>query len=331
MTPDPESPRFIAFLSLSMIAASLLFGAPAQAVVFTGELRARNSEAIYVPPSNSSPVVLRFFVPEGTRVAPGDALVRIDPGESASLLRSLASQIEQTRARAAKELAELQVRAIDAEIALVDARAALAKAEVDAGVPREYLSALEADRYAGERERAEREAALKASELAVANEAVERRRSDAELEVAKLQADLTYHTAQVANSEQRAERAGVVVHGFDSQRGQRFDEGSSAYPGNKVGEVVGDGGMEVRGWVLEPDREPLSIGDRVEMSLDALPGRAFSGRIERIAGAPEGKAEWGDGRYFSVDIQFEDDTAMDAMRPGMSVRIDSGSGSESTP
>lgn len=328
MTPDPDRRRISCLLSLSMIAAASLLGQPAQAVVFTGELRARNSEAIYVPPSNSSPVVLRYFVPEGTRVNPGDALLRIDPGESASLLSSIAAQIEQTRARAAKELAELQVRAIDGEIALVDAQAALAKAEVDASVPRGFLSALEADRYSGERERAQREAALKTSELAVAREAVERRRSDAELEVAKLEADLTFHTAQVTNSEQRAERPGVVVHGFDSHRGLRFDEGSSAYPGNKVGEVVGDGGMEVRGWVLEPDREPLSVGGRVDMSLDALPGRTFSGRIERIAGAPEGKAEWGDGRYFSIDIQFDEDAQMELMRPGMSVRIDSESRTE---
>ncbi len=306
-------------------AACALFGsAGAGAAVFTGELRAVEAESIYVPPANSNPVVLRYFVGEGAAVKAGEVLVRIDPGNSATQVRSLTAQIDQTRARVAKEIAELQLLEVDAEIALVDAEAAREKAEVDAAVPREFLSALDADRHAGEQERATRELALKQAELAVARDAVIRRRSDAALEIAKLQADLDYNTAQVATAEQRAERDGVVVHGFDPWRGQRYDEGSSANPGQKIGEVVGDGGMEVRGYVLEPDRVALNVGDEAVLALDALPTIAFKGRIERIAGAPEAKAEWGDGRYFSVDITLEAGEHAEKLKPGMSVRIEAG-------
>jgi HlyD family secretion protein len=306
-----------------LLALALLPGlAPAQ-VLISGEVRAENAEGIFVPPSDSSPVVLRYFVPDGTEVAAGDVVLRIDPGASAAQIQTLDAQIEQAQARAAKELAELQVRAIDAERARVDADAALAKAEVDAAIPRAHLSGLDHDRYQGELQRATREAALKRVEHAAAEEAVQRRVADGALEVRKLQADRAYHAASVANAEQRAGSAGTVVHGFDNWRGQRYDEGSSAHPGHRVGEIVGDGGMGVRAWVLEPDRAALREGQPVALRFDALPQAQARGTIARIAGAPEPKAEWGDGRWFTVDVALAADHGL-PLRPGMSVRIEVG-------
>ena len=301
-------------------------------VLISGEVRAENAEAIFVPPSEDSPVVLRYYVPDGAQVKPGDVLVRIDPGASVGQIRSLEAQIEQAHARAAKELAELQVKAIDAERALVDAQAALAKARVDAAIPRAHLSGLDFDRYDGERERAKREFALKQTEQTVAEEAVQRRRGDGELEVRKLEADRAYHQAQVANAEQRAETAGTVIHGFDNWRGGRYDEGSSAHTGTRIGEVVASGNMRVRAYVLEPDRNGLLVDQTVRLSFDALPQSTAVGRIDRIAGAPEPKVEWGEGRYFSVDIDLSDDLAL-ALKPGMSVRIalDTRTAAEITP
>jgi HlyD family secretion protein len=305
---------------LALCCAALAAPAAAAELLVSGEVRAENAEGIYVPPSDSSPVVLRYYVAEGSRVEPGDVLVRIDPGASVAQIRTLEAQLEQGRARIAKELAELEVKALDAERALVDAQAVLEKAKVDAAIPRQHLSALDHDRYQGERERATREHALKQAELAAAREAVARRRADGQLELDKLEADRRYHQAQVANAEQRAARAGTVVHGFDNWRGTRFDEGSSAHPGNRIGEVVADGGMKVRAYVLEPDRAGLREAQPVALRFDALPQARARGRIERIAGAPEAKAEWGEGRYFSVDITLLDGADL-PLKPGMSVRV----------
>lgn len=305
---------------IALLLLALQTHAISASVLISGEVRAENAEAIFVPPSDNSPVMLRYYVPDGAQVKPGDVLVRIDPGASVGQIRSLEAQIEQAHARAAKELAELQVKAIDAERALVDAQAALEKARVDVAIPRAHLSGLDFDRYHGERERAQREFALKQIEQIVAEDAVQRRRGDGELEVRKLEADRAYHQAQVANAEQRAETAGTVIHGFDNWRGGRYDEGSSAHTGTRIGEVVASGNMRVRAYVLEPDRNGLLVDQRVRLSFDALPQSTAVGRIDRIAGAPEPKAEWGEGRYFTVDIDLPDDLAL-ALKPGMSVRI----------
>lgn len=307
---------------LALLSALLAMpAAHAQTLSIGGEVRALGAEAIYVPQSNSSPVVLRYYVPQGEQVKPGDVLVRIDPGQSLSQIRELDAQIEQARATAAKESAELAVKQIDAKIALVQAEAVRDKARVDAAIPATALSGLDYDRYQGELERGEREHSLKAEELATAQAAVQRRRDDGELEIRKLETERDFHRLQVDASEQRATRAGVVVHGFDPWQGTRYDEGSSAQMGNQIGEVIGDGALGVRAWALESERAALAVGKPVTLHFDALTGVVAHGRIDYIGGAPEPKAEWGAARWFTLDIVFEAGAPVTDLLPGMSVRV----------
>ncbi len=320
--PDPAAPLRALLRATGVALALASVQAIAAPLMLTGQVRALDAETIFVPPSDTSPVVLRYLAPEGAVVAPGDALVRIDPGQSLVQAQELEGQIEQAGARRDKELAELRVKVIDAQIALVQARAVRDKAEVDAQIPRDHLSALDFDRYAGEYERARREHDLKADELAAARAAVARRQSDAALEERKLEAQLDFHRLRIVASEQFATRAGTVRHGFDPRSGQRYAEGVSAMPGQQVGEVASGGAMGVRAFALEPERAWLATGQAVTLRFDALGDAVAQGRIERIGGAPEAKAEWGDGRYFLVDIALDDAAQALPLVSGMSVRVD---------
>ena len=309
---------FVLVVGMTLAAGTALAGS---AVVLTGEVQAIDAQTLYTPESNSSPVVIRYFIPEGTRVRKGDVVLRIDPGQSASQVRELEANIEQTHARAAKELAELRVKLIDAELAQADADAALATAKIDAKVPRELISRLDYDRYQGELDRATREAALKRTELVHAQVTVERRKRDGTLEVEKLRVQRDYQAARIQTSEVRADRDGIVVHGFNQGWLEgRIDEGSSTMPGGKAGQVVSGGAVRVRAWALEPDRRHLRNGQDVQLAFDAFPGRSLSGRITAIAGAPERKPEWGDGRYFTVEVELRGQGALKLL-PGMSVRV----------
>ncbi len=307
---------------LMVLLAGIALPALAASPMLTGQVRALDAEAIFVPSSDSSPVVLRYLAPEGSAVKPGDVLARIDPGQSLSQAQEMEGQIELAQARRDKELAELEAKAVDAKIALVQARAVRDKAQVDAQIPRDYLSALDFDRHAGEYERARREYDLKVEELAAAEAAVARRRADAVLELRKLEAQLGFHRLRIEAAEQRATRQGTVRHGFDPRQGQRYAEGMSVYPGNQIGEVTGTGAVGVRAFALEPERAHLSVGQMVTLHFDALAEVVARGRIERISGAPEPKAEWGDGRYFEVDIALDEAALADRLLSGMSVRVE---------
>ena len=302
-----------------LTALVLVVAMPAQAVVLTGEVRAIDAQQILTPQSNSAPVVIRYYVPEGERVKKGDVVLRIDPGQSASRIPELELQIEQTQAKDAKDIAELRVAAVTAEMALVDAEAELATAKLDATIPPDLISGLDYDRNQGELDRATREVVLKRKDLAAARAAVQRREEDGRLQVQKLVMQRDYHAALVRTAEVVADRDGIVVHGFNPMTGGRMDEGVSTMPGSKAGEVVSGGRMDVRAWALEPDRRGLAVGQHVDITFDAMPARKMTGRIAFITGAPERRQEWGDGRYFTLDITL--DAHALSLMPGMSVRV----------
>lgn len=270
-------------------------------VLLTGEVEALDTQTIVVPPSNSSPLVLRNFVAEGTQVKAGDLVLRIETGGAANIDR-LKTELERTSARVERDTANLEAGAIDTEKALITAEAALAKAKVDAALPKLQITALNYDRNQAELDRATRDLAIKLEARDNYRQSVQRRREDGALEVKKLQINLAFQIAQLKQAEVRAARDGVVVHGYSPWKGERFEEGSSAWPGNAAGVVQGDGQMAVTAWVLEADRPYLAEGDALGLRFDALPGAALTGKILSITSAPEARASWGNGRYFRVRI-----------------------------
>jgi multidrug resistance efflux pump len=311
--------RYFATLLIVSVGTTALAASPPPAI--TGEVRALNAQPIYTPPTMGGPVVLRYFIADGAEVSPGEPLLRIDPGNSASRLRQLIAETAKAEATAAKEVAELDVKAVDAELALVDAEAAFEKARIDAALPRELISALDYDRYKGEFERAEREFRLKQRELDAAREAVDRRRRDAKLELQRMRLEQQYHQTQVDAAEVRADRAGVVLHAMDPRTGERFDEGSTSWSGLLAGEVVTFGNMAVRAYVLETDRHYFDVGANVAVEFDAVPGVSTAGKIDSISGAPESRAIWGDGRYFTIEISLSAAAQRLKLLPGMSTRV----------
>src|SRR5262249_22618721 len=98
------------------IALALLADSAAQAVVFSGEVRAQGAQSLFCPPSDSSPVVLRYFVPDGSTVKAGDVVLRIDAGEAAAQIRQSAEKTDEARTKLAKEAAELRLKRVDAEL-----------------------------------------------------------------------------------------------------------------------------------------------------------------------------------------------------------------------
>ncbi len=309
-------------IALSLFAASMASSAqaPVRPLLMTGEVVALDAQEIIVPPSNSWPVVLRTYVPDGRMVKKGDVVMSIDPGNQATQITTLTTQIEQARARAERETADLEVKAIEAELALATSEAALAKAKVDAALPASFISALDYDRYQGERERSARDLELKQSQAQSARAAVNRRIQDGDLEIRKLDMGLAFARAQIASSSVTAEMDDTIVHGFSPWRGRRFDEGESAQPGSSVGQVIGNSALSVRTFILEADRHHLKEGDRMSIRFDAIPGAQAESVLGEIAAAPESRAAWGIGKYFRADLKLPADLQL-PLAPGMSALV----------
>lgn len=311
-----------------MVAAALLLASlPASAVVLTGKVRTQGAQAILAPASLTSPVTLRFYVPDGTKVEKGQPILRIDASSASGMLKELHNKITLAKATNAKKLAALQLKVIDAQLALVDAVAARDKAAVDAALPKSLVSGLDYDRYQGTYKSDKRDATLKQKELAAAQAAVTRQRHNGALDIKKLKTKLDFREGQVQAATVLAKRDGTVVHGFQhlvmmGQSGGRFRQGSMCFPGTRVGEVVGPGsGHSVRAWALQPDRRGLKKGQTVRVHFDALPKADVTGHITSISNAAQSRSSWGDGHYYQIDIALDAAAEKLPLLPGMSVRV----------
>lgn len=299
--------------------AAAVNNAEVRPVLLTGEVEALGAQTIFVPPSNSSPVILRNFVAEGSHVKTGDVVLRIDVAGAANV-DTLKADRARVSAHADSETATLDVTAVGAEKALVSAKAALDKAKVDAALPKGAITALAFDQYRAELDRATRDLVIKQDGWQNALRAASRRKEDGALEIRKLQINEAYQLAQMAEAEVRATQDGVVVHGYSALNGERLDEGAPAWPGNAAGAVQGDGRMGVTAWVLEADRPYLREAQTVSLRFDALPAAAIEGKIASITSAPEARPRWGLGRYFRVKIALPEHHGLPLVS-GMSVLV----------
>jgi multidrug resistance efflux pump len=289
-------------------------------VILTGEVRAVGSQEIIVPPSNSSPVLIRYFLAEGTAVKKGDVVLRID-NSGGQTETQITQQLEQLSMRSAKDAGNLHVSVLDSELAYALAEAALAKAKVDAKLPSKFLSALDFDRYQTELVRAQTDLSQKALAVAAAKVTLRNTQADAQKEREKLQIELAYTRALAARTEVLATVDGIVTHGFSEWRGVRIDEGESVQPGTQAGLVVAGTQREILAYALEADRPYLSIKQAVHVFVDAKPGLQIASEIIAIAQSPETRSVWGSGRYFPVRVGLGDEKNL-GLAPGMSVRIE---------
>ncbi len=290
-------------------------------VILSGEVQAMDAQIIVVPPSNSSPVVIRYFIPEGASVKKGDVVLRIDTAGGAQSESQITQQLEQAKARTAKEISVLRVAVLDAELALAIASALSAKAKIDAKLPKQFVSSLDFDRYQNEGKRTAADSVQKQNALSAAKVLLANAIQDAQAEQQKLQIELAFASSVKARSEVIAQIDGVVTHGFSEWRGRRIDEGESAMPGNEAGKVVAGDRREVIAYALEADRVYLQTGQAVALFVDALVGRRLDATIDDISQSPETRAVWGSGRYFRVRIALKPEQSS-GLVPGMSVRVE---------
>ena len=288
-------------------------------VMLTGEVQARDSQSIFMPSSNSSPANIRFFVPEGAKVKKGDLILRIDGGEQNIEQREM--ELIRNREQSLKELADLEVKKIEAERQVITVQAQLVKAKIGAALPKAFNAPLDYDRYQGEKNKAEYDLVVRQQSLLQAQEMIKRRQQDAQLAERKTQLAIDFAKETLKKMEVRAEKDGQVVHNYSPWTGARFEQGSLANTGAEVGKVQGALDFYIQAWVLEVDRPFLKEEQILNVYFDALPNSSIQGKIKRISGAPESKIVWGSGRYFKAEVSLIGSEKYN-LYSGMSARLE---------
>ncbi|HKY21650.1 MAG TPA: HlyD family efflux transporter periplasmic adaptor subunit [Vicinamibacterales bacterium] len=294
----------------------------------TGELRPRRAQGL-VAPSVGGPMQIVYIAATGTPVKKDDVIVEFDQSEPQERLETARSEVAQADQEIAKARADAIVQRAQDEVALLTAGFDVRRAELD--VQGSILhSAIDKQKFTLTLEEAKgrlaqlqedlksREATDRAS-LAV----LEEKRHKAKLQMdnaqknidnMKLRAPFDGLVAVKANDINNAAWAGVVV--------PEFRPGDTVYPGRPVAEVLHESGIELIAKVNEYDRAHLNAGQKADVSIHAVQGKALPATIKAVAGASRREVwAWNDPTR-TFDVSF-DVTGSDParLRPGLTTQV----------
>jgi multidrug resistance efflux pump len=307
-----------------VIVFALLAGGAVSATTFPGEVVSVSAQAVFAPQSSSVPVPLVNFVKDGVFVHRGDIVASTDSSLAAARTDHLESENELAARRWDKDVANLRVKAVEADVALVIAKSDYELAKLDEGLPRNLISSLDFDRFHSEFRRAS--VALDSAEKAQRNsrETVERAILEARIDAVASAARVAKSRAQEEMGRVFARVDGTVVHSYKiaASGGEPYAEGGSALPGAEIGKVVpNDEKFSLHIWPLVSEAERLRIGQEVRFGLDSQPGKTYVGSVTFIGGATSKRPIWGKSSYVDVIVSVPSD-AQKSMLAGMSVTAD---------
>jgi HlyD family secretion protein len=233
--------------------------------------------------------IIELTVREGATVRKGDLLVRIKPD-------TYRYQVEQQEANlvAAKATAVLN-------------RAQLQKSRDDFKRTEDLFSknlVSEADFTAGR-------TAVEVAEANHDNALAQIRRTEGLLSQSRDQLSKTTIVAPMDGT----------VSSLSSEVGERV-VGTGSFAGTEIMRVANLDDMEVRVNVNENDVVNVKVGDRARITIDAYPGRRFTGAVKEIASAARttGMNTQEEVTNFQVKIRIADKDVR--LRPGMSATVD---------
>ncbi len=232
--------------------------------------------------------VARVLIDDNAHVAAGQPLAEIDPADLNLAVQSAEADLAQARANEIQVVA--QIARAEADIKAADARVAqntaqLTRAELDFHRAELLVSGDEGaiSKQAFDRARAEFEATQANQASLISGRAsaeaglaaAQAQRSVAQAQIQKTESALRLAKLQVDYTIIRAPSAGRIAK-------KTVEVGQRLQPGQPVMAVVSD-----RVWVVANFKESqlarMRVGQKVDVTVDAIEGRAFSGRLESFS------------------------------------------------
>jgi HlyD family secretion protein len=291
-------------------------------VAARGELQGGNSEVLTAPMAGGGDLIMTYLREPGEFVEQGDAVAEFDTTqlefnlrEAEADLAEAEEQVKKAEAEAAAALEEVRYQTISTASEVKQAELEVRKNPVLAGVvARQNDIALQAAH--NRLDQAEKDFNNKKA-TATAGIAIQR----AAVEKAKVMAA----TAQrmIDGMVLRAKTSGYVNIQANSNQnilfyGQQlplFQTGDAARAGQAIAQIPDLSNWEVTARIPESDRGHIAPGQDVTVTVAAVPGHEFKGRIKSLG--PSSGAAW--ERTFECRIALENTSP--ELRPGMSSNV----------
>ncbi|MBP7148119.1 MAG: efflux RND transporter periplasmic adaptor subunit [Acidobacteria bacterium] len=281
-----------------------------------GELQAVETTPILAP-TVWAPMTIAWTADDGASVHAGDVVVRLDDASVLEQIQAIENEIAKLdlQIESMQRSQELARDQLDGEIALLGAEMAIAKdfaprdeqifsrqEIIDSQVSLECLTAKDGiyrDKVARLRQK-------QAADLQI----LRLKRQSQELRLQQMRSSQT-------SLELKAPHDGVFLQGRNWRR-EVLRAGMPVWAGMKVGELPDMAAMEASVHVLESEAAGLQAGQSAAVALDAVPERAFRGKVKTVEAVAQPLEQDSPVKYFRVVISL-DATDTTLMKPGREV------------
>ncbi|MGH9495547.1 MAG: efflux RND transporter periplasmic adaptor subunit [Candidatus Sulfotelmatobacter sp.] len=298
-------------------------------VYVTGELRASHSEMMTAPPIGGGALQLTHLLHTGVTVKKGDLVMEFDPSEQRYKLEQSHSELLQAEQEIAKAKADAAVGAAADKVALMKARFDVRRAELDMQ-KNELVSAIDARKNELTLEGAKR--VLAELEQDVKSRSASNQASIALAGEKRNKAKLAMSQAQDSINKMRvtAPMDGLVAlqknenanGGFfsDGMTLPEYREGDQVEPGVGVAQVIDPSSMQLSAKVGELERNNIEEGQKVDLTLDAMPEATFHGTVKTVS-ANNARRFFDDDSSSKFEVAITLAGTDPRMRPGLTAQI----------
>lgn len=291
-------------------------------ILITGELKAARSRDILVPNIRSGfGSSVTFLAVEGSAVKQGERILEFDASALLSQKAEAERRLDEAKLKIEKTKADLEVQRADLLVALADAEGSLKVADLYGKIPKELQPANQYQKYQLDLEKAllarekakEKLANLEAS-VPAQMALVEIDKNQAEIDLKKIEGDLALLSID-------APQDGIIIYGDNWASNRKIQVGDSLFPGMIAMTLPDLSSMQVVGFVYDTELRYLSQGMVCDMSIDAIPGKTWRGRIVSLTSVASRKGFATQHKVFRAVVQPET-VELSRWKPGMTVRLE---------
>jgi HlyD family secretion protein len=297
-------------------------------VHLTGEMRASRQQTLMAPSVGGTLRILRM-ADSGDTVHEGDVILEFDPADQLYALEQAESELAEADQEIIKRRADNEAQAAEDKVTLLNAQAAVRRAELDASIDDDLIPAnefkirqaalVEARRALAQTEQdITARAAVSTAGLSV----LEERRTKATIAADRARQSIDSLIVKAPMNGVTAARDNFDATGgimFSGMVLPPYRVGDTVSPGRQVLDIFDTSRMEIRANVNEQDRANVEPGQAVTVTSQAAPGVTLTAKVASVSGLGRQDRRSGPLRLFEVVLAL--DRSHPALLPGTSVDL----------
>jgi HlyD family secretion protein len=280
----------------------------------TGELRASHAMMLSAPSVGGSGLQITKLLATSALVKKGDVVIEFDPSEQRYKLEQSRSELLQAEQEITKANADAAVLAAQDKVAALKDRYAVRQAELDVQ-KNEIVSSIDGKKndlalQSAKRVQAEHEkdmqSHLESGQASIYLAKEKYNKAKLQMDQAQQNIDKMQTTAPMDGlvSIQKNQTGDFFFTGMSVLD---FHAGDQVNPGAAIAQIVDPLGLELSAKLSERNANNIKVGQAVDVTFDAVPGRNFHGVVKTVGGMSSANIFEGDaGGNFEVTIELTD-------------------------